>query len=141
MLRSTLLLLVALGGCAFVPEEPVPPAELPVAFAAIAPPEERSAFAVQGGAGEIQVRDRTITGVCHRRERHGAYRRGDTVTFWIAHTGQKGEVCIALGIVAGYRATIGDLPPGEYLLRVEYIGDVNTDSYPRPALEQQVTVR
>jgi hypothetical protein len=103
---------------------------------------QTTSFAVEAGAGSITVQDRTVTGICHKQENHGAYLDGSTVTFWIAHTGwTEGAACPRVGRLGAYRATIQGLKPGSYLFRVQYIGAINTDSYPRPVLEQQVTVK
>jgi hypothetical protein len=142
MLRPCLILVLLLAsGCAHMlgPDEALPPAELPVTFQSLLPPD--IFFAIEGGNGEITVQDRAITGICHQREAHGAYRRETTITFWIAHVGARENLCQSLGKFIPYRASIGNVPPGTYTVRVEYIGHINSDTYPRPDLEQQVTVR
>jgi len=97
-------------------------------------------FAVEVQTGAIVVQDRTITGICHKREDRGAHLEGSVVTLWFAHTGAGAGVCQAIGMPGAYQATIRGLSSGPHLLRVMYIGDIYSDSYPRPQLEQQVTV-
>jgi hypothetical protein len=138
LLPLLLILLPACSAFQSAMEEDLPPSNLPVTFAEA--PYETS-FAVEGGAGVIVVQDRAITGICHRHENRGAYREDGVVTLWIAHTGNEGEVCPLVGRMVPYRATISGLEPGTYRLRVEYIGQIQTDTYPRPDLEQDVTVR
>lgn len=137
---GVVLLFLALAGCSHLmePGDVLPPSYLPVEFES-APVETQ--FSIEAGAGFIVVEDVTITGVCHARENRGAYMEGAIVTLWFAHTGSKGSgACPSIGQVSAYRATIRDLQPGTYMLRVQYIGDIDTDTYPRPVLEQQVTV-
>lgn len=142
MLRVALVSVLMLTGCAQMldpGDEALPPSNLPVEFQS---PPAQTPFSVETGAGFIVVQDRTVTGVCHKRENRGAYLEGSTVTLWIAHTGWPGgDACPAIGKVGAYRATIQGLQAGTYLLRVQYIRDIDTDTYPRPNLEQQVTVR
>jgi hypothetical protein len=142
MRRMTpLAALLAAGACTgvFAPERPpLPPSTLPLTFAA-APWE--TTFAVEAHQGAIVVRDRTITGVCHRYEDRGAYRDGEVVTLWIAHTGSGRDPCISVGRLDGYMATVSGLSPGSYRLRVQYIGDIDTGTHPRPPPETAVEVR
>lgn len=142
MLRIALVSVLMLTGCAQMldPEDDaLPPSNLPVEFQS-APMGTQ--FSVEAGEGVIVVQDETITGICHKRENRGAYLEGSTVTLWFAHTGWAvGDVCPAVGKLAAYRATIGGLQAGTYQLRVQYIGEIDTDTYPRPNLEQQVTVQ
>ncbi len=142
MLRVSVVCVLMLMGCVQMlspGDDALPPSNLSVEFQS---PPVQTPFSVETGAGFIVVQDRTITGVCHKRENHGAYLEGSTVTFWIAHTGWNGgDSCPAIGKQGAYRATIRDLKPGNYLFRVQYIGEISTDTYPRPNLEQQVTVQ
>jgi hypothetical protein len=145
MMRSVLVLALLLTGCA-QPVDPgddeLPPSNLAVEFQSLA--VHTTQFAVEAGAGSVTVQDRTITGTCHEHENRGAYREGSTVTLWIAHTGWKAGrnvACPDIGVGGAYRATIHGLEPGGYLLRVQYIGQIHTATYPRPALEQQITIR
>jgi len=137
------VLLVSLAACALItePRQELPPAELPVEMQAASLPEMPDAFSVAGSEGAVIVRDRAITGVCHRHENHGAYLDGDEVVFWIAHTGRLRTPCQDIGLLRPYEARIGGLEPGEYGVRVDYIGEIDTDSYPRPDLRATVTVR
>lgn len=137
---ASVVLLLGLAACMRLPQEPLPPSELPVQFQTL-PLQQRVSFAVEGQAGAVIVQDQTITGECHRREDHGAYLRGTVLTFWVAHTGRRGTTCPDIGVLGAYRATIGDLPAGVYQVQVEYVGDVSTDTYPRPQLVQSITVR
>jgi len=141
MLRFVLVLLPVLSGCALMlaPEEDaLPPSNLPVEFA-VAPLETE--FAVAGQTGSIVVHDRTVTGVCHKRENRGAFLEDSVVTLWFAHTGSSRDICPAIAKLGAYRAAIGGLQPGSYTVRVQYIGQIDSDTYPRAQLEQQVTVR
>jgi hypothetical protein len=135
--------LTSVAACALItePRPELPPADLPVEMGPAELGFEGSVFSIEGGEGTVVVRDRAITGVCHRYEDHGAYLDGDEVVIWIAHTGARSRICPDIGIVFGYEAVIGGLPAGERDVRVEYIGDVSSDSYPRPALSARVTVR
>jgi hypothetical protein len=134
-----LVLLLALGACANIlePGPALPPDDLPIEFTE-APLETE--FSITAGAGSVVVEDRTTTGVCHKHENRGAYREGSVLTVWIAHTGWGSGICPAIGKAGAYRATIRDLDPGTYTVRVRYIGDIGTGSYPVPALEQVVVV-
>lgn len=106
------------------------------------PYEQVPEFSVQGGDGEIVVRDRIITGVCHSREVQEARLEGDTVTLRIAHPLPPGnQACIALGKLGAYRARISGLSPGSYQLVVRYEGEVKTETHPRPDLNRTVLVR
>jgi hypothetical protein len=138
-----LLGLLAFPACALLtePRPKLPPADLPVEMGPAELGFDGSAFSIEGSEGAVIVRDRAITGECHRRESHGAYLDGDEVVFWVAHTGRRWTSCNLVGIVFGYEAIVGGLPPGEHPVRVDYIGDVSSDSYPRPDLRATVTVR
>lgn len=141
MHRFVIVIVLALSGCAQLlepDEDTLLPSNLAVELASVS---YLTGFAVEGMTGSILVQDRTITGICHKRENHGAYLEGSVVTLWFAHTGNKTDVCPAVGVIGGYRATIQGLAPGTYLLRVQYIGHIDTDTYPRPELEWQVTVQ
>jgi hypothetical protein len=144
-MRTTIALLglLALSSCALLtePRPALPPAELPVEMGPGELAFEGSDFSIEGGEGVVVVRDRAITGECHRYENYGAYPDGDEVVFWIAHTGGRSRICTAIGIVFGYEAVVGGLTAGERAVRVEYIGHVGSDSYPRPDLRATVTVR
>lgn len=145
MMRAVFALALLLTGCSQMlnPEDDeLPPSNLAVEFESLTP--HTTQFAVEVGAGSLTVQDRTITGVCHKHENRGAYREGTTVTLWIAHTGWnagRNTVCPDIGAPGAYRATIRGLEPGDYLLRVQYIGHISSDTHPRPALEQQITIQ
>jgi hypothetical protein len=116
----------------------LPPAQLPVEMQGAHGDTE---FSVTAGEGRVVVADRTVSGVCHRSEDHGAYLEGDTLHFWIAFTGSTGDMCIALARLGAYRATITGVPPGSYTVRVSYIGGVNSGSHPEPMPDTRVAVR
>jgi hypothetical protein len=134
-----LVMLQVACGPLLEPEEGVlPPRELPVQFESI---PQTAAFHIQGAAGAVIVQDLAVTGPCPRREEHGAYRRGDVVTFWMAHIVLRGLECRLTAMSLPYRATILNVPAGTYTVRVEYIGQISSDrSPPSQNLEQQVTV-
>jgi hypothetical protein len=144
MRPAALSLLLLLAGCSHIvePAESLPPAELPVQFDTT-PTMMAETAAIEGGVGAVTVRDRAITGICHRHENHGAYLRDGVVTFWIAHTGWRRGfgACPDVGRLIPYRATVGGLQPGSYTVRVQYIGQISSDSYPRADLDQTVVVR
>lgn len=57
---------------------------LPLQFR-VAPEREEAGFSAEAGAGMLFVRDRVLTGNCHRREVHRARLRRDTVMLRIEH--------------------------------------------------------
>jgi hypothetical protein len=132
------------AGCATAtdPGVPLPPADLPVTVQGSPVNWDRNPLVVEGDVGSVRIRDRAITGRCHRDENHGAYRDGDEIVFWIAHTGAAaGEVCQAIGVIVSYEAVVGGVEPGEQRVRVDYIGQIGHDGDQRDALRSTVTVR
>lgn len=139
-MRTRILLtsVLVLGACSRATE---PDGALPLDFRSVSY-DQVQAFSAEGQTGSIVVRDRFITGVCHDRETQEAQLHDSTVTLRIAHPRASGPgACIALGKPGAYLATVGGLAPGRYRLRVEYVGEISTETYPRPELQQTVVVR
>ncbi len=141
MIRILFIAVLALSGCALMTADDFafPPAELPVTVQTV-PHQEITEFAIVGDDGSVVIRDRAMTGICHKQERDGAYLRDGVLTFWRAHVGDKYEICPQVGRFAAYEAKVEGLAPGTYHVRVEYIGYISSDLYPRPQLEATVTV-
>jgi hypothetical protein len=138
------LLLATATACAAVPgpRERLPPADLAVEVSGTALEwADENPFDIEGSEGAVVIRDRAVTGRCHRRENHGAYRDRDEVVFWMAHTGEKGAICQAIAVIFGYEAVVRGLSAGEHTVRVEYIGHVSSDGAPGQPLQARVTVR
>lgn len=140
-MRRPALLAAALllSSCSFL-TEPAPPS-LPLEYQP-RQPEEVPAFSAEGGAGVIVVRDRYTAGVCHERETRTATRNGSVMTLRIDYPRAvpSGQACIALGRTGAYEATIGGLDAGTYRVRVEYEGDISSDSDPA-LLSATITVQ
>jgi hypothetical protein len=138
------LLLATGSACAAVtgPGALLPPSDLPVEVRGSGlPMADEHPFSIEGAEGAVVIRDRAVTGRCHRRENHGAYRDGDEVVFWMAHTGARGSICQAIAMIFGYEAVVRGLPAGEFTVRVEYIGHVSSDRAPGQPHHARVMVR